>query len=66
VFAEWALLEGAFQATFGLDLLDMLPAKSWRWLFTRIRYLMASDNPLVRRIAPTPESPDAETPELEL
>jgi hypothetical protein len=62
VFGEWALVEGAFQAELHIDLEDVIRVKSWRWFFTRLRYLMATDNALSRRFAPPPEPPAEETP----
>lgn len=66
VLNEWVLLEGAFQAELGIDLEDVLRVKSWRWFFTRIRYLMSTDNALSRRFAPKPDPPDQESPTFDL
>jgi hypothetical protein len=60
------LLFGAFHSELGIELEDVLASKTWRWLWTRIQYLMLSDNALSRRLSPPPASPDEEMPDLDL
>jgi len=63
VLEQWPLLEAAIHERFRRDLSDpdTLRATSWRWLWKRVVYLLAStDNALGRYFAPSPEPPDDE------
>lgn len=45
----WELLEGAFQATYNIDLDNILTSRTFRWFAARVTYLLADDNPYSRQ-----------------
>ena len=62
IFEQWPLVEGSFQAVFGIDLERVWRRKSWRWFAVRITYLLQTDTALNRFFRPD-EEPD-QKPEL--
>jgi hypothetical protein len=68
VLEEWPLVEAAIHEKWGVDLSapGVLRSTSWRWFWTRVTYLLTSqDNALGRHFAPR-EEPDEETVNFDL
>jgi hypothetical protein len=61
VLEQWPLVEAAIHETFRRDLSDpdTLRATTWRWFWSRVAYLLNSDNALADHFAAPPELPPA-------
>lgn len=55
VLEQWPLVEGGFHAVYGVDLVAIWPTVDWRWVRTRLGYLLMSDTPLARYFTRKPE-----------
>ncbi|WP_018251876.1 hypothetical protein [Salinispora mooreana] len=60
LLAQWALIEADLHDVYGIDVEDrtLMQTRSWRWLQTRIRGLLAADTRTYRALAPEPELPE--------
>ncbi|MFI6266161.1 hypothetical protein [Micromonospora sp. NPDC051006] len=59
MLTRWSLVEADLHDVYGVDVedRDLMRARSWRWLETRITGLLFADSRLRRALAPDPETP---------
>lgn len=60
IFEAWVFVEAGIHAMFGVDISrpKVRREQSWRWFKARLEWLLASDTPLARTLAPQEPAPE--------